>query len=298
VSTVRRGLVQKRLLEPVIRLPFPLGREKFKIGVHMEDHTGSNVIVTGACGGIGEAIVRSFAASGAGVAIADVLTDELSALAAELRDQGVNVYSESVDVTDDSAVKLFCSSSVNSLGTVNQLINTVGSVDNMGDVIGLTPEVWEATLCTNLTSAYLTARHTVPLMIKCGGGSIVNIASVSGMANQPGAMAYSVTKAGMLALTRSEAIDLARYNIRANSICPGSVETALVEQAISLTASETNRSLDETRHDWESQYPTGRFSKPEEVAELTLFLCSQRASNITGSSFVIDGGLTALLPER
>lgn len=278
-------------------LPFDrLGKQGLRHAV--EDHTGSKVIVTGACGGIGEAIARRFAAAGAAVALVDIRAAELAELAAALAGEGATVYHEVVDVTDDGAVKAFCAAAARALGTVNRLVNTVGSVDNMGDVLDLAPAVWERTLSVNLTSAFLLARHTVPFMIQAGGGSIVNISSVSGMANQARAMAYSVTKAGMLALTRSEAIDLAGHGIRANAICPGSVETPLVEQAIHLMAADTDRSYDETRRDWESQYPTGRFSQPEEVAELTLFLCSERAGNITGASFVIDGGLTALLPER
>ena len=267
-------------------------------GNSVEDHTGSRVIVTGACGGIGEAIARAFAGAGAAVALADVRAAELAELASDLTGQGATVYHGRVDVTDDAGVQAFCASAARTLGGVDHLVNTVGVVDNMGDVVDLAPEVWERTLRVNLTSAYLLARHAVPFMIESGGGSIVNISSVSGMANQARAMAYSVTKAGMIALTRSEAIDLARHGIRANAICPGSVETPLVEQAIHLMATETDRSYQETRRDWESQYPTGRFSRPEEVAELTLFLCSARAGNVTGGSFVIDGGLTALLPER
>ncbi len=264
----------------------------------MEDHITSKVIVTGACGGIGEAIARAFAGAGAAVALADIRTAELAHLATVLTGQGATVYHEAVDVTEDAAVQAFCASAAGALDGVNQLVNTVGVVDNMGDIVDLAPEVWDRTLRVNLTSAYLLARHSVPFMIDTGGGSIVNISSVSGLANQARAMAYSVTKAGMLALTRSEAIDLARHGIRANAICPGSVETPLVEQAIHLMAADTDRSYEETRRDWESQYPTGRFSRPEEVAELALFLCSARAGNITGASFVIDGGLTALLPER
>ena len=112
-------------------------------------------------------------------------------------------------------------------------------------------------------------------------------------------MVYSVTKAGLLSLTRSEAIDLAKYGIRANAISPGSVETPLLgkqrltKQRNCLTVPKTN-----SWEVWRSQYPTQRFTSPQEIAELALFLCSERATNITGANFVIDGGLTALLPER
>lgn len=264
----------------------------------MYDHSGSRVVVTGACGGIGEAIARRFAAAGASLALADIRSAELDALAEELRNNGTDLCHEVVDVGDDAAVQSFCAAAARALGSLNQLVNTVGSVDNMGDIAELPPAEWERALRVNLTSAFLVAHHAAPFLIDAGGGSIVNISSVSGLANQTRMMAYSVTKAAMLALTRSEAIDLARHGIRANAVCPGSVETSLVDEAIQLMASETARSPEEMRRDWQSQYPTGRFTQPEEVADLVLFLCSSQASNITGASFVIDGGLTALLPER
>ena len=111
-------------------------------------------------------------------------------------------------------------------------------------------------------------------------------------------MVYSVTKAGLLSLTRSEAIDLAKHGIRANAISPGSVETPLLEAAVDQAAQLFNRTKEEQWQVWHSQYPTQRFTSPLEIVELALFLCSERATNITGANFVIDGGLTALLPER
>lgn len=264
----------------------------------MEDFTESVVIVTGACGGIGESIARKFADAGASVGLCDIAEPALDRLSSELSQAGTRVYHYAFDVTDADAVRSFCDDAFQALSRIDHLINTVGVVDNAGDVVDLPLEVWDRTLAVNLTSAFLMAKYAVPHIIASGGGSIVNIASVSGFANQARAMAYSVTKAGMISLTKSQAIDLALRGIRANAICPGSVETSLVDQAIVLTAEDTGRTPEETRKDWESQYPTGRFSKPTEVADLALFLCSSKAANITGASMVVDGGLMALLPER
>ena len=263
-----------------------------------EDFSGQVVVVTGACGGIGEAIARSFASAGAKVALCDTRAEELDSLTETLRGEDAVVLGRVLDVTDGDGVNGFCSSVAQNLGAINHLINTVGVVDHVGDVVELSLTAWNGVLSTNLTSAFLMAKYSVPHMISAGGGSIVNIASVSAFANQLGAMAYSVSKAGLVSLTKSEAIDLARHNIRANAICPGSVYTPLVDKAIVLTAKETGRTSEETRADWESQYPTGRFSYPQEVAGMTMFLCSPLAENITGGSIVVDGGLTALLPER
>ena len=263
-----------------------------------ENFSGQVVVVTGACGGIGEAIVRAFASAGASLALCDTRADQLDDLAGQLRSEGTVVKSRALDVTGSDEAEKFCSAVAGGLGSIDHLINTVGVVDHVGDVVQLSLESWNECLATNLTSAFIMAKHAVPHMRSAGGGSIVNIASVSAFGNQLGAMAYSVSKAGMVSLTKSEAIDLARHNIRANAVCPGSVYTPLVDLAVELTAADTGRTPDETRADWEEQYPTGRFSHPQEVADLVLFLSSSRAANITGSSFVVDGGLTALLPER
>jgi NAD(P)-dependent dehydrogenase (short-subunit alcohol dehydrogenase family) len=258
---------------------------------------GHKVIVTGACGGIGQAIVRSFAAVDATLAICDIRQPDIHQLAWELRDQGRKVFDAVVDVADERQVSSFCDSAADAIGGLDSLINTVGVLDNFGDVETLPTEVWNRSIAVNLSSAFLMAKYCVP-HLKHAGGTIVNLASVSGFANQAEVMVYSVTKAGMISLTRSEAIDLARYGIRAVAICPGSVETSLIQGQIEVTARRLGVEPEALRREWESQYPSGRFSRPEEIAELALFLCSNQARNITGTAMVIDGGLTALLPER
>ena len=263
----------------------------------MENYKNKVVIITGACGGIGEAIAEKFAAAAATLALCDIRRDELSQTAEKCRQAGVTVYSDVIDVANEAPVRGFCGTVAETFGTIDCLINTVGIVDCPGDVEALSLSMWDKTVSVNLTSAFLMAKYSVP-HIKRQGGAILNIASVSGLANQEDAMVYSVTKAGLLSLTRSEAIDLAKYGIRANAISPGSVETPLLEAAVDQAAQLFNRTRDEQWQVWRSQYPTQRFTSPQEIAELALFLCSERATNITGANFVIDGGLTALLPER
>ncbi len=200
----------------------------------MEGLTDSVVIITGVCGGIGEAMTRKFAQASASLGLCDINESALGRLASELSQSGTKTHHAAIDVTDQDEVRAFCDTTAESLGGITHLINTVGVADNAGDVVDLPLEVWDRTLAVNLTSAFLMAKYAVPHMISSGGGSIVNIASVSGFANQARAMAYSVTKAGMISLTKSQAIDLASRGIRANAICPGSVETSLVDQAIVL----------------------------------------------------------------
>lgn len=255
------------------------------------------VVVTGACGAIGAAIANAFAAAGARLALCDLRRGEIEGLGAELHAAGADVYTAVVDVADEGQVRDFCRCVGERFGRIDSLINTVGVIDNAGDVESLQSEVWHKSIAVNLTSAFLMAKYSVPLM-KGSGGTIVNVSSVSGLANQANFMAYSVTKAALLSLTRSEAIDLARYAIRAVAICPGSVDTPLIESQLQSTAQRLGSTSAQLRRQWESQYPTGRFSTPQEIAHLTVFLCSDNARNITGSAITIDGGLTALLPER
>lgn len=174
----------------------------------MERFDNRAVLVTGACGGIDEAISRAFADAGADLAICDLPADDLATLADELG-RTRRVVQRTVDVTDEASVQAFFQQVDAAFGGLDILVDTVGVVDNMGDVESLETDIWRRSIEINLTSAFLMAKHAVPLMKARGGGVIANISSVSGLANQAGAMVYSVTKAGLISLTKSEAIDLA-----------------------------------------------------------------------------------------
>ena len=259
----------------------------------MEDYSDKVVVITGAAGGIGSALSEAFAQAGARLGLCD-----LRDAAATVECCGsAEVYTRVVDVGVEEQVAGFCQGVQEAFGAIDILVNTVGIVDCPGDVEGLSTALWERALKVNLTAAFLMAKYAVPHM-KARGGAILNIASVSGLANQEQAMVYSVSKAGLLSLTRSEAIDLARYKIRSNAISPGSVDTPLLHEAVKEASELYGRSSEDQWQVWEEQYPTRRFTQPAELAELALFLCSERAGNITGANFTIDGGLTALLPER
>ena len=263
----------------------------------MEDYAEKAVVLTGAGGGIGAAMAGEFARAGARMALCDIRANALAETAQMCKSLKAKIHSAVVDVSVEEQVEAFCATVARVFGAIDVLVNTVGIVDCPGDVEGLPLSLWDRTLQANLTSAFLTAKYAVPHM-KTNGGAILNIASVSGLANQEQAMAYSVSKAALLSLTRSEAIDLARYGIRANAVSPGSVDTPLLHEAVEEAGRLFGRSRQEQRQVWQAQYPTQRFTQPDEVAQLALFLCSNRAANITGANFTIDGGLTALLPER
>jgi NAD(P)-dependent dehydrogenase (short-subunit alcohol dehydrogenase family) len=260
---------------------------------------GMRAVVAGAAGGIGEAVARALHGAGASVAVCDLREQPVMELTSELdRVRPGSVHGYAIDVTQERMVAGFCEAAAGSLGGIDCMVHAVGIVDAPGSVVDLPSATWRHMIDVNLTSAFLLSKHAVPWMRGAGGGRIVNVASISAFANQEAAVAYSVTKAAMISLTKSQAIDLAKLGIRANAVCPGSVATPLVDLAAEQTAEAEGATAADVRRRWESQYPSGRFSTPAEVADAVLFLVSPRASNISGAALVVDGGLTALLPER
>ena len=238
-----------------------------------------SVLVAGASGGIGSAVARRLAEDGYALSLLDVREPEVD---------GTHRFVG--DLSDPDVADAWVSEACDRVGPPYGFVNAIGIVPQQGAIGDLPLSAWERTLAVNLSSAYYAARALVPRMRTVGTGRLVFVASVSGLANQEGQTPYSVAKSAMLALVRGLAVDHTRDGIRANAVSPGSVETPLVVRA----ASEAGSSVEE----WAAQYPTARFSRPEEIADVVAFLLSERAENVTGANWVVDGGLTALLPER
>ena len=188
---------------------------------------------------------------------------------------------------------------VDRFGGIDILVCSAG-IQRYGTVIETTEEMWDEVMTINLKSMFLAAKNAIPEMRKRGGGAIALVSSVQGLATQKTVAAYSTSKAAIIGLARSMAVDHAAENIRVNAVCPASVETPMLREAAELHKGASTGAA--TITSWGGMHPLGRVGQPSEIAELIAFLVSPRASFITGAEYKIDGGMMAalgvVLPEN
>ncbi len=243
-------------------------------------------IVTGAGSGIGRATALLFAREGAKVVVADS-DPERGEETADLieKDRGKATFVQA-DVSKARDAKHMVKTALDTYGTLDVLVNNAG-VYGQGDVVNTTEDEWHRILGVNLTGVFLCSKYAVAAMVERGGGTIVNVASEAGLVGIPNQVTYNVSKSGVIALTKSMALDFAPHEIRVNCLCPGRTLTPLVEKVITEAADpeSTRRALEEDR-------PMKRMGRPEEIAAGILFLVSEECTYATGSILVIDGGYT------
>jgi len=248
------------------------------------DLSGKVVIVTGGAKGIGEGCVIKLLESKAKVVVFD------------LDDQFKNkdkVESFKVDLTKESEVKNAIGQVVAKFGRIDGLINCAG-IQTYGSILDTTEEVWDKTFAVNVKSMFFTSKHAAAVMVKQKSGSIVNISSVQSTNSQKTVVAYASSKGAINTFTRASALDLAEFNIRVNSILPGSVDTPMLRASAEMHRGE--KSIDEVLTEWGKGHPLGRIAQPTEIGDLATYLVSDHSTFITGSSIVIDGGLTVQVP--
>ena len=252
-----------------------------------ERFAGKVAIVTGAGAGIGRATAEAFAAEGAAVVAADWDEPAAQAVVAAITADGGRALAVHADVSQDSDAARIAAATRDAFGGIDILFNNA-AVQTYGSVWELPEEAWDRTIAVNLKSIYLVSRHCIPVMMEGGGGSIINTASVQGLASQRNVAAYAAAKGGVISLTRNMALDLGGHNIRVNSVCPGAIDTPLLRWASDLFGGEA-----EDTDDMGAMHALGRVGQPEEVAKIVLFLASDDASFCTGGAYLVDGGLLA-----
>ena len=235
-------------------------------------------VITGGGSGIGAATARLMAREGAKVVVVDLAEAPARAVADEIGGTAITA-----DVADRASAEAFVEAAVDRHGRIDILVNNAG-IGCFGRTPDLAPDNWERVIAIDLNAVFYACRAAIPHMTG-GKAAIVNTASISGMAGDYGFTAYNAAKAGVINYTRCLAIDHARDNIRANSICPGPVDTPLLTSGVD--------EIEGLRTEWERVVPAGRFARPEEIAAVALFLASDDASGMTGATVPVDGGLTA-----
>ena len=251
---------------------------------------GKVAVITGAASGQGRAAARLFAKEGARVVVADLNDEGAQEVVRDITDSGGEAATARVDVSREAEVEDMIRQAVEEFGRLDVLFNNAGVGYSASDRMKMasvveTPEKdWDAILAINLKGVAMGCKHAIPIMEEQGGGAIVNNASINALVGLPGADAYTAAKGGIVSLTRVLAVDWGPKNIRINCICPGGVETPMIapvlsdEQVLSLMREST---------------PLGRLARPEEIAQVALFLASDEASYLNGAIIPVDGGWTA-----
>jgi NAD(P)-dependent dehydrogenase (short-subunit alcohol dehydrogenase family) len=246
---------------------------------------GKAALVTGAGSGIGRATAKAFVREGARVIVSDVNVAGGEETVAAIKKQGGDARFIRCDISKPAEVEALIRGTVEAFGRLDCAVNNAGIGGLMGPTGDYPEEAWDQVIATNLKGGWLCMKYEVQQMLKQGGGSIVNTASVAGLVGFQMGPAYVAAKHGIIGLTKTVALEYAKANIRVNAVCPGVIRTPMV-----TVSTDQNKEVEAALI---ASEPIGRMGEPEEVAEALVWLCSSAASFITGAALPVDGGFVA-----
>lgn len=249
----------------------------------MDRLKGKIALITGGGSGIGRATCLLFASEGATVVVADYVAEGGHETVQQIKANGGEATFVQADVSKSADVQNMIATTVQTYGRVDVLFNNAGIEGPSAKIANYKEDDWDRVIAIDLTSVYLGMKYVIPEMLKQGGGSIISTASVAGLVGFPGSGAYAAAKAGVINMTRMVALEYADKNIRVNCICPGIIDTPMVDRVVGGRLRERVVKAE----------PVGRLGRPEDIANAALFLASEESSFATGAPFVIDGGYVA-----
>ncbi len=247
-------------------------------------HAGKVAFVTGAANGIGRAAALAFAREGASVVVVDVSEQGNQETARLVEEAGGRALAVRCDVSRAEDVEAALDKTIQVFGRLDYAFNNAGVEQPVTAAADLTEEQWDRIVSVDLRGVFLCMKHEIPLMLEQGGGAIVNTSSGAGVKGFAGQAAYCAAKFGVVGLTKAAALDYAPSGIRINAVCPGIVETPMMDRFSGGTPEGRDRVI--------AQEPVGRMGKPEEIAAAVLWLCSDAAAFVVGHAMVVDGGQT------
>jgi NAD(P)-dependent dehydrogenase (short-subunit alcohol dehydrogenase family) len=250
----------------------------------MDKLVGKKAIITGGASGIGRAAALLFAGAGAAVVIGDINDQGGEAVVKKIHAGGGEGIYVHCDVTKAEDCQRTVQKTINSFGGVDILFNNAGIVQR-ASVIDTTEEQWDSVMAVNVKSIFLMSKYTIPHMVQAGGGVILNTSSGWGLVGGRDAVSYCASKAAVVNLTRAMALDHGAQNIRVNCICPGDTDTPMLRVEARQLGENEKTFLDDA-----ADRPLQRIGTPQDIAQAALYLCSDAASYVTGSTLVVDGG--------
>lgn len=258
------------------------------------EFAGKVALIAGGAGGIGRAAARLLAARGGAVLVADRDPAGVAATVAEIEDAGGRAHGHVADLVAPGAGQAAVEAARTAYDGLDVVVGAVG-IQRYGTAAETTRALWQEVLDANVTSALELVAAAIPALRE-RRGSIVLVTSVQAFVTQTGVAAYTASKGAVNALVRSIAVDEARYGVRANAVCPGSVDTPMLRASARMFSDGTDAGADALVREWGRNHPLGRVAQPGEVGEAIAFLASDRASFVTGHALVVDGGLTVTIP--